>query len=356
MKRGYERNLRGVEMLFYRGVRYFLAAVFFWSGITKFMDPVSFGVLIDAYGLLPKTWVMPVAMLLSSLEVIAGAGLILDIYGSLAIVTGMVILFIAILSYGIHIGLDIDCGCFGYQDPEAKAFHGLRTALYRDFLLMAGILYLYAWRFYRAIRLDRLKDYFTRFTTQRLFHTFHHTKGDEIRMKKMFGNFLIGILIMGLATFAHAFGKDKFEEELEKEQGAIKLAREIQRGGYDIVSTEELKKMLDEKKDILVIDTMPFEDSYKKEHVPGAKQFLFPIPDMLTWDTKETGGKTIDDYRAMLGPDTEKTVVIYCGFVKCTRSHNGAVWARRIGYKNVLRYPGGIFAWKGAKYPVQGVE
>jgi len=48
--------------------------------------------------------------------------------------------------------------------------------------------------------------------------------------------------------------------------------------------------------------------------------------------------------------------VIYCGFVKCTRSHNGAVWARKLGYKNVLRYPGGIFAWKGAKYPVQGVE
>ena len=175
-------------------------------------------------------------------------------------------------------------------------------------------------------------------------------------MKKMFGNLLIGILIIGLATFAHAFGKDKFEEELEKEQGAIKLAREIQRGGYDIVSTEELKKMLDEKKDILVIDTMPYEDSYKKEHVPGAKQFLFPIPDMLTWDTKETGGKTIEDYKAILGPDTEKTIVIYCGFVKCTRSHNGAVWARKLGYKNVLRYPGGIFAWKGAKYPVQGVE
>jgi len=24
------------------------------------------------------------------------------------------------------------------------------------------------------------------------------------------------------------------------------------------------------------------------------------------------------------------------------------------GYKNVLRYPGGIFAWKGAKYPIDG--
>jgi len=167
MEGRYERNLRGVGMLFYHGVRYLLAAVFLWSGITKFLDPVSFGVLIDAYGLLPKTWVVPAAILLSSIEVIAGAGLILDIYGSLAIITGMVILFIAILSYGIYLGLDIDCGCFGPQDPEAKAFHGLRTATYRDFVLMAGILYLYAWRFYRVIRLDRLKDYFTRFTIQK---------------------------------------------------------------------------------------------------------------------------------------------------------------------------------------------
>ena len=162
----YERNLRGIGMLFYRGVRYFLAAVFLWSGITKLLDPVSFGVLIDAYGLIPKTWVMPAAILLSSLEVIAGAGLILDIHGSLAIIAGMLILFIAILSYGIHIGLDIDCGCFGPQDPEAKAFHGLRTALYRDFILMAGVLYLYAWRFYRS-RPDRFKDMFTHFTIQK---------------------------------------------------------------------------------------------------------------------------------------------------------------------------------------------
>ena len=175
-------------------------------------------------------------------------------------------------------------------------------------------------------------------------------------MKKMLGNVMIGILILGLASFAHAFGKDKFEEELEKEQGAVKLVREIQRGGYNIVTTEELKKMLDEKKDILVIDTMPFEDSYKKEHVPGAKQFLFPIPDMVTWDTKETGGKTVEDFKALLGPDVEKTIVIYCGFVKCTRSHNGAVWAKKLGYKNVVRYPGGIFAWKGAKYPIEDVK
>ena len=162
-----KHDFRPIEMLLYRGVRYGLAAVFLWSGITKLLDPVSFGVLIDAYGLIPKTWVMPVAILISSLEVIAGAGIILDIYGSLAILTGMMILFIAILSYGIHMGLDIDCGCFGPQDPEARAFHGLRTALYRDFVMMTGVLYLYTWRYYRSVRPDRFGKYFTRFFIQK---------------------------------------------------------------------------------------------------------------------------------------------------------------------------------------------
>jgi len=48
--------------------------------------------------------------------------------------------------------------------------------------------------------------------------------------------------------------------------------------------------------------------------------------------------------------------VIYCGFVKCTRRHNGVAWAKKLGYKNVYRYPGGIFAWKGAEYPVAKIE
>jgi rhodanese-related sulfurtransferase len=58
----------------------------------------------------------------------------------------------------------------------------------------------------------------------------------------------------------------------------------------------------------------------------------------------------------MLGSDKNKLIVIYCGFVKCTRSHNGAMWAVKNGYTSVYRYPGGIFAWKGAKYPVAEVK
>ncbi len=168
--------------------------------------------------------------------------------------------------------------------------------------------------------------------------------------------YLIVGLVAGLAAPAGAFLDNKFEKEVEKEAGAVKLIREVQRGGYDVVTTEELKKWIDSGREMLIVDTMPYEDSYRKQHVPGAVQFLFPIPEMSTWDSSETDGKTKEDFVKLLGSDKDKTIVIYCGFVKCTRSHNGAAWAVELGYNNVYRYPGGIFAWKGADYPVEKVK
>ena len=165
----------------------------------------------------------------------------------------------------------------------------------------------------------------------------------------------IFLAVTGLSTEVLAW-KNKFEKEVDKEQVSVKLVREVQRGGYDIVTTEELKGWMDTGRDMLLIDSMPYEASYKKAHIPGAKQFLFPIPDMNAWDTKETAGKTQKEYIQLLGSEKDKIIVVYCGFVKCTRSHNGAAWAKKLGYKNVYRYPGGIFAWKGADYPTGKVE
>lgn len=166
------------------------------------------------------------------------------------------------------------------------------------------------------------------------------------------------LLVLGVfsASSAFALGGSKFEQEVEKEQGAVKLVREVMRGGYDVITTDEMDKLLKSGEDIVLVDTMPYEESFKKEHVPGAKQFLFPIPDMATWDSKETAGKSEADFKALLGADLNKKIVIYCGFVKCTRSHNGAMWAKKLGYKNVLRYAGGIFAWKGAGFATEDVK
>ncbi len=327
----------------YRLVRWSLGGVFIYAGGTKLLDMEAFSVLIDSYGIVPDFLLMAVAIGLPLLEVVAAVGLIADIRGSLTIIGGLLAVFMAILAYGIWMGLDVDCGCFGPEDPESRAYHGLRSALYRDLVMLAGVLYIYAWRAYRRKSPSTLADIISCIR-----------KGDAVMGKGMVW-VLVGIgLILG--GYGLGFAADKFEEEVKIEQIAVGLVNNVKEGGYKLVTTEELKKWIDAKKDMILIDTMPYEDSYKKEHVPGAKQFLFPIPDMKTWDAKETAGKSEQDFLQMLGPDKNKLIVIYCGFVKCTRSHNGAMWAVKNGYTNVYRYPGGIFAWKGAKYPVAEVK
>ena len=175
-------------------------------------------------------------------------------------------------------------------------------------------------------------------------------------MKKLCINTIISVFALILLIPLSSYAKDKFEKEVELENSAVKLVKEVQKGGYDVITASELKALKDAGKDMVIVDTMPYEDSFKKAHVPGAKQFLFPIPLMDKWNKEETNNKTEEDFAALLGPDKNKTIIIYCGFVKCTRSHNGAMWAKRLGYKNVYRFPGGIFAWKGAGYDVEEVK
>jgi hypothetical protein len=140
----------------YKLTRWVLGGVFVAAGGLKLMEPQTFAVLIEAYGIVPESLLMPTAMLLPALEVAAGVGLLFDIRGSLSVVTGLLLVFIAILAYGIWMGLDVDCGCFGLEDPEADAFHGLRQALYRDVVLLAGVAFLFGWRRYRAVEPVRL--------------------------------------------------------------------------------------------------------------------------------------------------------------------------------------------------------
>ncbi|MBM4137713.1 MAG: rhodanese-like domain-containing protein [Nitrospira sp.] len=167
--------------------------------------------------------------------------------------------------------------------------------------------------------------------------------------KRVFLMWLVcAVLIFGLSgsSLAALGGK-----ELDTEKIAVNFAREVARGSYNIVSTEELKSWIDQKKDMLIVDTMPYEDSYKKQHVPGAVQFEFPIPEVTSLDDKTKAA-----YEKLLGPNKDRLIVIYCGFTKCTRSHNGAMWAVKLGYKNVYRYPGGIKGWMEADYPVDKVK
>ena len=161
----------------------------------------------------------------------------------------------------------------------------------------------------------------------------------------------LSAVLLVLVPVSQAAASDWFRDHLRVEQAVVTFAGEVDRGGYQVVTTEELKGWLDADRPLLLIDTMPYEASYKKNHIPGAVHFEFPIPEMTEMDAA-----TQENFLKLLGPDKDRQLVFYCGFTKCTRSHNGAMWATRLGYANVYRHPGGILAWEQADYPVESVD
>jgi len=153
-------------------------------------------------------------------------------------------------------------------------------------------------------------------------------------------------VVLGLTSGGDVLAQRADYPEKVKEIIAVNFAKEMMEGGYKAVTADQLKKWVDEKKDVLIVDTMPLEASYKKQHIPAAVQLEFPIPEM-----KEIDDKKKAEFLKLLGPDKDRLTVFYCGFVECTRSHNAAMWAVNLGYRNVYRFPGGIMGWDQAGYP-----
>jgi uncharacterized membrane protein len=144
----------------YRITRCGLGLILLYSGLAKIAGTQSFSVIIGAFGLVPECMLMPIALIISILEVTTGLGLLIDLRGSLAVTTCLMVFFMAVLGYGIYMGFDIDCGCFGPTDSEAEAFHGLRFAFCRDAVIMLGIFYLYWCRVKWSVKPLSIKNTF----------------------------------------------------------------------------------------------------------------------------------------------------------------------------------------------------
>ena len=173
-------------------------------------------------------------------------------------------------------------------------------------------------------------------------------------MRKVIVFFWVVVAVVSLAFLSGCDNPKKVgvsKANVQAEFLALKAASEKERGSYKLISLKDLRAKLDAKEDVLVVDTMPYEASYKKEHIPTAVQFEFPIPEIKTMDSDME-----KQYQDLLGPDKDKMIVVYCGFVKCGRSHNGAMWAVKLGYTNVYRCLGGIRGWKEAGYPVEAAK
>ncbi len=127
-------------------VRIALGAVFIISGVFKLFDLDSFAKVVDAFALLPSEFCYLFAVGLSVFEIGLGMGIAVKIKGSLWVAILLLLMFIAVLSHAIFMGYDIDCGCFGPDDPERKLFSTLKISLFRDVFFVAQAAYLYAWQ------------------------------------------------------------------------------------------------------------------------------------------------------------------------------------------------------------------
>jgi thiosulfate/3-mercaptopyruvate sulfurtransferase len=154
-------------------------------------------------------------------------------------------------------------------------------------------------------------------------------------------------LCLGFALLTAPASVWAADKELEIEKIAVKFEREVERGGYKVVTTQELKGWLDQKKEMLIVDTMP-ADNFKKQHIPGAVNYELQRPELTQMTDKMRA-----DLENLFGSNKDRTIVFYCGFTDCERSHNGAMWATKFGYKNAYRQPGGIKGWTEAGYPVE---
>lgn len=103
------------------------------------------------------------------------------------------------------------------------------------------------------------------------------------------------------------------------------------KGNYAGVSTDYVKKMIDKKADMVLVDSRPKRKKYDKGHIPTA----ISISD-----------SQFDKLKGQLPQDKNKPLVFYCGGFKCKLSHKSAARAINLGYTNVKVFAAGYPAWK----------
>jgi len=157
---------------------------------------------------------------------------------------------------------------------------------------------------------------------------------------------LMGIILLCFLGGCASYGTSPKGLEVPIEQAALSYAADVQSGGYKIVSTEELKRWVDQGRKMTIISTILVSDDKAFGMIPNAVNSVIPRYEKeLTQAHKENLLKAA-------GSDKGQTIVLYCGFVGCRRSHIGAKILADNGFTNVYRYPGGIKAWNEMGYPV----
>lgn len=115
-----------------------LGLVLVAAAVSKVLDLNQFAQRVGEFGLVYDALVSPTAWTIVLAELLIGISLVFHLRGSLTSSVTLLLLFISVLTYGMVLGLDVECGCFG------PAVHvSLGTQLLTDFglLLICAIIY-----------------------------------------------------------------------------------------------------------------------------------------------------------------------------------------------------------------------
>jgi len=106
------------------------------------------------------------------------------------------------------------------------------------------------------------------------------------------------------------------------------------------VSTEELKKWIDDGKDFVLLDVLA-PASYEARHIPIAKSAPVGDPDFM-------------EKAEALIPNKDTIVAAYCSSAQCGASPRAAAQLAEAGYTNVYHYKDGLAGWQDAGYSFEG--
>lgn len=112
---------------------------FLWAGVVKLLDPPAFLSAILTYEVFSYKLSAVASLVVPYLEVCIGICLVFRVLkgGARLLATGLLLVFIALLTQAAVRGLDVDCGCFGSSATSSES--GFFWPIARDVLMLGGI-------------------------------------------------------------------------------------------------------------------------------------------------------------------------------------------------------------------------
>jgi uncharacterized membrane protein YphA (DoxX/SURF4 family) len=119
-------------------LRLILGITFLYAGIIKASASQAFAIALLPFTFIDSMWTGPLAMGLAWMEILAGVLVLAPrIYETgAAVIAGLCLVFIAVLSWALWNGYIVSCGCFG--EDMAPSAAKMLLAIGRDILLFAG--------------------------------------------------------------------------------------------------------------------------------------------------------------------------------------------------------------------------